>query len=149
MCVSVCVCVCLWQPRFECTGCGDTCTLYTSATGAISDGSGPFYNYENDALCLWLIGPTGATRITITFREFHTELDYDEVAVVACADSNCETAQALGLLSGQYYSQQTFSTTLPYIAVIFQSDDSVTKSGWTATWSATVSFDYISMFVHP
>jgi hypothetical protein len=59
------------QGNFLCAACGTTCGVLTAEKGSLSDGSGGM-NYANNANCMWLIAPPGATQITISFTAFVT-----------------------------------------------------------------------------
>lgn len=49
-------------------------TTFTAATGFFDDGSGPSANYGDNSSCTWLIQPTGATSISLTFPLFLQKL---------------------------------------------------------------------------
>src|SRR5690606_12621481 len=63
----------------EAVGCSGLTTL-TTASGNFSDGSG-LSNYINNMDCSWLIQPTGASIIDLTFTSFDTETGHDTVTV--------------------------------------------------------------------
>jgi hypothetical protein len=133
-CGSSCV-LYLLQGQLSCTGCGSTCTTFTAAAGTLSDGSGSAY-YPDSAACQWVIAPTGASQIYITFTEFSTESCCDFVRVYSCVNSQCVTAQEVQVLSGTYSTGQVVTVASGYALVQFTSDGSVTSSGFTATWSS-------------
>jgi hypothetical protein len=110
--------------------------LLTDASGTISDGPG---DYENNADCTWLIAPTGATSVSITFDEFDMEVPYDIVRVYKCATIECESKTFLGELAGLYPLPPTFQSNTGFIQVHFTSDESGAAPGFTASWIPTTS----------
>jgi hypothetical protein len=109
-------------------------TILTAPSGTITDGSGNS-DYTNRANCRWLIQPPGATRIELTFSSFNTESGYDFVKVY---DGATTSAPLLGSYSG---------TTLPPVLrssggsllIVFTSDSSITRAGWSASYTSTIS----------
>ncbi|MFN5209330.1 MAG: CUB domain-containing protein [Bacteroidota bacterium] len=117
------------------TFCSGTQTL-TASSGTVTDGSGNAqYGLFSD--CSWLIQPSGATSITITFTAFATELNYDFVRIYSGTDTT-------GALIGQY-SGTTIPTALTIpsgsVFVRFTSDYSQNAAGF--------SFDYTSSSTPP
>ncbi len=110
--------------------CQGTTTL-TAPNGTFSDGSGNS-DYTNRSNCRWLIQPSGATWIELRFTSFNTESGYDFVRVY---DGATTTAPLLGSYSG---------TNLPPVLrssggsmlVVFTSDSSVTRAGWSASYTS-------------
>lgn len=123
-----------WKTTYACTPqqCSGPVTIST-CSGNFSDGSGS-NNYTNNLSCSWLLAPTGATTVTLTFLSFSTELDYDFVKIY---DGSNSSAPLLGSYSG---------TTLPPVLtssgatlfVQFTSDQSVVGGGFTASYSCTL-----------
>ena len=133
--VCVCVCVCV-QAGYPCRGCQSTCGIYSDASGSLSDGSEAAY-YPNFADCKWMIAPTGATAVTITFMEVITEYEYDFVTVSECNDVNCSNPRQLWNFSGSSGSAQSFTSLSGFLMVEFTTDGSVTYQGFTASWTST------------
>ncbi len=134
------------QTNLFCTGCGSSCGVLTAAQGTFSDGSGAS-NYANSATCQWIIAPTGATQVSVTFTEFSTESCCDILRVYQCATSMCEDAQLIAELSGTYSTAPTILSTSGYVLVQFWSDYEVNQAGFIATWSsshASPSFPLVS-----
>jgi hypothetical protein len=75
--------------------CSGTTNL-TAASGSFTDGSGA-NDYLNNSDCMWLIQPSGATSITLSFSAFNTESGYDYVRVY---DGSTTSAALLGSFSG-------------------------------------------------
>ena len=113
--------------------CNSTTTSLTATSGAFTDGSG-VDKYANNSECTWLIQPTNANTITLSFSSFDTELNYDGVIVF---DGTNSSAPVLGQFTG---------TTLPTsvtssggsMFVAFISDESFRSNGWNASYTSTI-----------
>ncbi|MDD3875031.1 MAG: C10 family peptidase [Bacteroidales bacterium] len=116
------------KPSTTPTACSGTQTL-TAASGSISDGSGTA-NYTDNLNCKWLIKPTNAGTVTLTFTAFDTESNYDFVKVY---DGETTSATLLGSFSGSSIPASITSTT-GKILVNFTSDGSQNKAGWAANY---------------
>lgn len=131
--------------------CNSTTTSLTATSGAFTDGSG-VDKYANNSECTWLIQPTNANTITLSFSSFDTELNYDGVIVF---DGTNSSAPVLGQFTG---------TTLPTsvtssggsMFVAFISDESFRSNGWNASYTSTIlssdTFDYnnsIKLYPNP
>ncbi len=126
-----------WEARYNSTT--STCLqnkLLTATSGNISDGSGT-NNYDNNLNCSWLIQPTLATSITLTFNSFNTQASNDVINVYDGADNT-------GTLIGSY-SGNTIPTiinvtgTNKALFVEFITDGIVTAAGWDASYTAITS----------
>lgn len=112
--------------------CDASVTTLTAPSGTFSDGSG-LDKYANNTQCAWLIQPTLANTISLSFSSFDTELDYDGVIVF---DGANDTAPVLGQFTG---------TTLPSLVtstggsmyVLFLSDEALRSNGWDANYNST------------
>jgi Zn-dependent metalloprotease len=112
--------------------CDASVTTLTAPSGTFSDGSG-IDKYANNSQCAWLIQPTLANTISLSFSSFDTELDYDGVIVF---DGANDTAPVLGQFTG---------TTLPSLVtstggsmyVLFLSDEALRSNGWNANYNST------------
>ena len=114
-----------------CTG---TTTTLTAQSGTFADGSST-NNYANNTDCSWLIQPTNATAITLSFSAFNTELNYDGVIVYDGANN---TATVLGQFSGTSIPSSVTSTG-GSMYVEFLSDPAVRGQGWTANYTSTIT----------
>jgi len=114
--------------------CIGTTTNLTSQSGTFADGSAST-NYANNTDCSWLIQPTNATAITLSFSDFNTELNYDGVIVYDGANN---TAQVLGQFSGTSIPNSVTSTG-GIMYVEFLSDPTVRGQGWTANYTSTIT----------
>ncbi len=117
------------------TNCGSGCIPVSGATsGTISDGPG---DYQNIANCWWLITTTRGVQITLYFQLFNTESGYDFVKV--CAAPACDSVSQLVRVSGSHSSANFYPSTNGYMRIEFTSDSSVTKSGFTASWTLSTT----------
>uniref|UniRef100_UPI003340EEA9 CUB domain-containing protein n=1 Tax=Flavobacterium sp. TaxID=239 RepID=UPI003340EEA9 len=113
--------------------CNSSTTTLTSTSGAFTDGSG-LDKYANNSECTWLIQPTNANNITLSFSSFDTELGFDGVIVY---DGTNSSASVLDEFTG---------TTLPpsltssggSMFVAFISDESFRSNGWNASYTSTI-----------
>jgi len=114
--------------------CSGTTTTLTAPSGTFNDGSGA-NNYANNTNCSWLIQPTNASSITLSFSAFNTELNYDGVIVYDGANN---TAPVLGQFSGTSIPSSVTSTG-GSMYVEFLSDPAVRAQGWTANYNSTIA----------
>jgi Zn-dependent metalloprotease len=114
--------------------CPGTTTTLTAPSGTFNDGSG-VNNYANNTYCSWLIQPTNASSITLSFSAFNTELNYDGVIVYDGANN---TAPVLGQFSGTSIPNPVTSTG-GSMYVEFLSDPTVRAQGWTANYTSTIT----------
>lgn len=115
------------------SACSGSTTL-TSASGTFSDGSGSS-NYTDNMDCQWLIQPSGASTITLTFSTFDLESGYDFVQVY---DGSTTSATLLGKYSGSTLPSSVSSTGSSML-VYFTSDYSENAAGFTATYKGNSS----------
>jgi len=126
-----------WSAKYtsQIAFCSGTTTL-TANTGTITDGSGSSY-YRNGSNCNWLIKPTGASSVKLTFTAFNTEAGVDLVKIY-----NGETTSSPLLAT---YSGSTVPAAVTAnsgkMLVCFTSNASTTKPGFTANY-VKLSKDY-------
>jgi hypothetical protein len=125
------------QSGLNCFGCGTSCSFSAAATGTLSDGSGS-ENYVNMAFCNWLIAPTGATNVSITFTVFDTEETYDAVRVYWCSDTSCASTGLVTSLSGSITNSPSFTTKTGVLLVQFTSDNMITGAGFAVSWQTII-----------
>lgn len=109
-----------------------TCPSQGIRQGNISDGP---YNYNNGANMQWIIS-SDCGEVQLSFDTFDTESDFDFVRVYECDTSTCDSARRTekASLSGSSAGGPYASST-GVLQVVFTSDGSVVKSGFTATWT--------------
>jgi len=116
------------------TYCNGTTTL-NAATGTVSDGSSS-NNYSNNSDCYWLISPTNAASVKLTFTSFKTESTNDKLYVYNGTTTN---APLLGTYSGSS-KPPALTASSGKILLRFVTNGSVTKSGWSAKYTSTAAF---------
>ena len=114
-------------------------TMSTARRGIIysSNGtsSGLSGSYTNSEIKGFLIQPTGASSVTLTFQSFGTETGYDYLKIYNGTNT---TGSLLSNTAGTTApSAQTVSSGNIYL--YFTSDGSVTSTGFAATWDSTVA----------
>lgn len=108
----------------------------TNATGTLTDSGGSSGNYSNNENCDFLIQPTGASTITISFAAFSLENTYDFLTVY---DGPTSASPVLANnLTGNNLPASVTSTGSTML-VRFSSDFSVNQSGFVANWVSTVA----------
>ncbi|MEQ8908193.1 MAG: CUB domain-containing protein [Vicingaceae bacterium] len=106
----------------------------TANNGSFSDGSGAS-NYTNNLNCGWLIQPSNANSITLSFSAFDTESNIDSVSVYDGIDN---TAPLVATYSGNTIPSNTVVNG-PAMYVEFISNGSNTAAGWDASYTSTSS----------
>jgi hypothetical protein len=113
--------------------CQGTDTL-TTLGGTIDDGSGPVYDYAENASCSWLIAPDDSVNnITLSFLRFHT----DASDVLTVYDGSSITAPVLGSFSGSQIPGDLVSTG-DKLFITFESDGSGVAPGWLLSYTSEV-----------
>jgi len=107
----------------------------TNCSGTIDDGSGVGIFYNNNQSCSWLIQPSGATSVTISFSSFVTESGYDYVRIYNGTNAS---ATLLATYSGSTIPA-SITTTTGAIYVTFTTDGSQVYEGFTANYNCNFS----------
>ncbi|MBN3035848.1 MAG: C10 family peptidase [Bacteroidales bacterium] len=112
-------------------------TVLGNLTGTIEDGSGPQENYQDNANCQWLIDPQSGNdsvkNITLSFISMDTQSNEDVITVY---DGPTTSDPVLGAYSGNTTGSPVTSTGNKML-VVFQTNGSVTASGWKALYTTT------------
>ncbi|MDW8157637.1 MAG: fibronectin type III domain-containing protein [Bacteroidia bacterium] len=124
-----------WRRFFDMVNNNISVTQLTAPSGTHTDPGGANGNYGNNQRNRWLIKPTGATSITLTFASFATEANKDILFVY---DGQNNKAPLLGSFSG---------TNLPAAVTAysgamfleFVSDCNNVNSGWVANWTSSTT----------
>lgn len=106
--------------------CAGTSTL-TACTGAINDGSGPTFNYMNNANCSWHITNTLGYPINLYFDSLDIEYGYDSLYVY---DGASASAPILLALTGTAMPNYAIVSSGTDLFIRFKSDPTVTKAGF-------------------
>lgn len=126
-----------WVANYTSTGVTPSCSgnsVLSARSGTVSDGSGTA-NYANNQLCSWLIAPPCATSVTLSFSQFNTEAGYDGVVVY---NGSSSSDSMIGAFSGTSLPASVTATS-GQMYVVFVSDYSTVKPGFTANYTSTGS----------
>lgn len=122
-----------WDLYFKLVNQGTTSvTTITAASGNFYDTGGSSANYADDERKFWLIKPTNASQVTLSFSSFSLEANYDFMYIY---DGENEFAHLIGRYNTQSPGTITSSGSSLYIE--FRSDCATNAAGWAATWSST------------
>lgn len=116
-------------------GVGEKIT-YISSTGTFYDSGNQSANYGNDERKFWLIKPTGASKITLTFTSFDLEDNYDYILIY---NGETEFSPLIGKYSVN--NPTTVSSTGGALLIEFRSDCGTTAPGWVASWTSESNND--------
>jgi len=130
--------------------CVDT-TLLAGSSGIFGDGSGTKY-YNNNSDCHWLISPTNAEYITITFNSFDIETGYDWLKIY---DPSTTPPEILAFLTGDQVPEPLIFNK-PELLIQFHTDHLIKKPGWEASYMTNnlgmeehVGISQIELFPNP
>ncbi|OJX35576.1 MAG: hypothetical protein BGO87_02820 [Flavobacteriia bacterium 40-80] len=124
-----------WEKYYSLINPQTTATTYTSTSGTFYDSGGASGNYGNDERNFWLISPANATSVTLNFTSFNIENTYDFILVY---NGNTTSSPLLGKFTGTT-APAALTASSGKILIEFRSDCATVSSGWTASWSSTVS----------
>lgn len=123
-------------------------TTLTASSGSIDDGSGGS-DYGNDSDCRWLINPTGAANVSLTFTSFDTEDGYDYVKIY---DGNSTSDPLLGEYCGSSIPPAITSSG-GQMLVSFISDYDITAAGFSASYTSggtgIMEFSHENISIYP
>lgn len=106
----------------------------TNATDTLTDSGGSGSNYSNNEFCEFLIQPTGASSVTLTFSAFNLESGFDFLTIYDGPTSGSPVLA--NNLSGTSLPSSVTSSGGTML-VRFTSDFSVTRSGFITSWTST------------
>ncbi len=113
--------------------CIDVNDTIDGTEGSFDDGSG-YYNYKNNKTCEYLLAPSCASHISLSFDEFN--LDTNDLLIIY--DGNSDTAPVLDTLSGANPpAGKVFEATLDTMFLKFITNDSIVDDGWIATYTTS------------
>lgn len=122
-----------WDYYYKQINNNPTITTLTTPTGTLFDTGGASANYADDERDVWVISPTGATTVTLTFSAFSTESTWDYMYIY---DGNSVNSTLIGYYTGTT-SPGTITSTGGSLTVEFRSDCATPAAGWAATWTST------------
>ncbi|MEM1436153.1 MAG: CUB domain-containing protein, partial [Pseudomonadota bacterium] len=103
----------------------------TAATGSLADSGGTGGNYGNNETCSFLITATGGGAITLDFSSFDYESSYDFLRIY---DGSNTSGTLLANFTGTGSAPDVVATS-GSMYIVHDTDFSVTRSGFSATWS--------------
>lgn len=106
----------------------------SAASGSLFDSGGGGGQYSNREDCTFLIQPSGASSVTLTFSDFALENSYDYIYLY---DGTSTSSSQIASLSGS--TAGTYTASSGAMLVRFISDSSVIDRGFSATWAAETS----------
>ena len=107
-----------------------TPTVITNASGNLYDSGGSNGNYGNDERKVWVIQPSNAASVQLTFSAFNTQTGKDKVWIY---DGNSTNAPLIGSYSGTTLPP-VIQSTGSALTLEFRSDCGTTQSGWAASY---------------
>jgi N-acetyl-anhydromuramyl-L-alanine amidase AmpD len=110
-------------------------TNYTSLNGTFYDSGGQNGDYGNDERKLYLLNPTNANSLSVTFTAFNLENNWDYLYIY---DGSTTSSPLIGRYTGTS-GPGTITASSGKLLLDFRSDCATSASGWTATWNATTS----------
>ena len=119
-----------------------TSTTINASAGSLEDGSGHL-DYQNNMNCTYIIAPTNGRSVTLTLVELNTEENADFLRIYDGDPNNGGT-----LL--KEYSGTSFNPSESFLAnsgiayVTFETNESVTSSGWKLRFSAKRNVQCVS-----
>lgn len=103
----------------------------TQSSGQLTDPGGALANYSNNQTCGFLIQPSAGGDITLTFSSFNYEYFYDDLRIY---DGTSSSAKRIGKFTGTNLPA-SLTATSGAMYIVHDTDYSVTRSGFVATWS--------------
>lgn len=123
-----------WEKYYRLINDSPAITTINSTTGNFYDSGGSVGNYADDERLLWLIEPTNATSITMTFSQFSLENNYDYLFIY---DGNTIDAPLIGTYTSTN-SPGTITSSGSSLLFEFRSDCGTVAAGWAASWTSIV-----------
>lgn len=120
-----------WDTYYKLVNNNPTVTTLTAASGTLYDSGGASGNYADDERKVWVIQPTGASQVTLTFTSFALEANYDFLYIY---DGPSVWSPRIGRYNTQ--SPGTITSTGGAITIEFRSDCATTAAGWVANWTS-------------
>ncbi|CAB4057448.1 unnamed protein product [Lepeophtheirus salmonis] len=114
--------------------CPETCHYHLESSGDIIESKNYPLKYDSLSNCKWTLeGPQGTT-ILLQFSEFDTEQNFDTVQILSGGRTE-ESAINVATLSGHLQlKDRTFVSASNFMLIKFQTDSSVEKKGFRASW---------------
>jgi N-acetyl-anhydromuramyl-L-alanine amidase AmpD len=112
-----------------------TTNTYTTCSGTFYDSGGSGGNYTNDERIFYLIAPTAASSVTLTFNMMDLELNYDYLYVY---DGDSDDDPLLMVLNGNT-PPPPITGTSGALLLEFRTDCGTVNAGWDASWTCSTA----------
>lgn len=124
-----------WDYFYKLINTQPTPITLTAANGSFYDSGGAGGNYSDDERSVWVISPTAATSVTLTFNSFDLENTWDYMYVY---DGTDVWAPLIGYFTGTT-NPGTLVANSGSMCVEFRSDCATTAPGWNASWTSNAT----------
>jgi N-acetyl-anhydromuramyl-L-alanine amidase AmpD len=104
---------------------------YTNCSGTLYDSGGSTGDYTNDERIFYLIAPTNASEVTVTFSTLDLELNYDYLYIY---DGDSYNNDLITVLNGSTLPSNITAYSGKML-LEFRTDCSTVASGWSAIWT--------------
>ncbi|MBI2967297.1 MAG: N-acetylmuramoyl-L-alanine amidase [Bacteroidetes bacterium] len=121
-----------WDYYFMLINDNPSVTTYTANSGTFYDSGGGGGNYSDDERQVYVISPSGATSVTLTFTSFSLENTWDYLYIY---DGSSVWASRIGYYTGTS-GPGTVTSSGGALTVEFRSDCATTGAGWAANWTS-------------
>lgn len=122
-----------WPRFYHLINDSPTISSLSTSSGTLYDSGGATGDYSDDERNLWLIQPTGASNVTITFNSFDLETNWDYMFIY---DGTTTDDPLIGTYTGTS-NPGTISSTGDALLIEFRSDCATTSPGWEIIWNST------------
>ena len=123
-----------WENYYKLINNNPTVSSYTTANGTIYDTGGANANYSNDERELYLIEPTAATSVSLSFGVFNLEQNWDFMYIY---DGNSTDSPLIGIFTGTS-NPTTITSTGGSLLIEFRSDCATNAPGWELNWTSNI-----------
>ncbi len=111
-----------------------TPTTYTASSGTVYDSGGSGGNYGDEERTTYLIQPSGAATVTLTFNSYGVENGWDYLWIF---DGTDDSGALIGKYSGT--SPGTVTGTTGALFLEFRTDCATTDIGWSASYTSSTT----------
>ena len=122
-----------WENFYKLINNTPTYTTYSANSGNLYDSGGAAGDYSDDERTLYLIQPTSAGSVTITFNSFDIEQDWDYMFIY---DGSTPDDVLIGKYTGTTIPT-TITSTGGSLLLEFRSDCATTAPGWEISYTST------------
>ena len=121
-----------WEEFYKLINNATSYVTYTGGSGNLYDSGGATGNYTDDERELYLIQPSSAAAVEVTFNSFDIEQDWDFLFIY---DGPTPSAPLIGKYTGTI-SPGTITSTGGDLLLEFRSDCATSSPGWEITYTS-------------